>query len=128
MKPAIAPGIGSGLRIVVVAMVHRPRRLGPKDQLSDFALPDATVVLIDKPDLDPGAGTATYTVLCRVGAGNQRRTDFRHVEQREHIDAETLAKRSPTLAERNDEYHAQFVVVIPRVWRLLEQKCRHCAE
>jgi hypothetical protein len=56
-KPAITPGIGGDLRIVIVAVVHDPWRLGPKDQLSDFADTDAAVVLIDKPDFDAGART-----------------------------------------------------------------------
>ena len=128
MKPAIAPGVRSGLRIVVVAVVHGPRRLGAKDQLPDFAVTDAAIVFIDKPDFDAGARTAANAVLGRVGAGNQRRADFRHVEQREYVDAEALPKRSPGLAERNDEHHAQLVIAISRVRRLLEQKRRHRAK
>lgn len=38
VKPPIAPGIGSGLRIAVVPVVHCPRLLSPDDKLTHSAL------------------------------------------------------------------------------------------
>src|SRR6185437_16626791 len=97
MKPAIAPGIRCRLRIGVVAVVHRPGRFGAQDHLSDLAIPDEAVVLVDEANLDARTRPAADIFLDRVGPRDQRRADFRHVEDCEEIDAEALAYQPPAL-------------------------------
>ena len=73
VKPAISPCLGGGFRVLVVAMVHGPRRIGPQDELASFARSHLAIILVDHSSFDPWPRFTTGARLRWIGIRHHRR-------------------------------------------------------
>src|SRR5690348_17069365 len=70
VKPAVAPGVRSRLRVGVVSVIHGPWCFGAQDHLPDLAVLYSAVMLIDQSHLDARAWPSANIIFRRIGAGN----------------------------------------------------------
>ena len=125
VEPAIRPGLGGGLRVAVVAAVHRPGAIGADQHLADRADRHLAIVAIDQPHLDMRPHLSTGAALDRIGLRHDRRGNLGHVEDRVDVDPEAFGEGRRVVGERHHEGGAHAVVTVFRAGRALHQEGRH---
>ena len=128
MEPAIAPGLGRGLWVLVVAAIHGKGPVGADQHFANRANRHLAVILIDKPHIDAWAYGAAGAGLGGIGFGHDRRRDLGHVENRIDINAKALMEWARHLGQGHHKRRAHLVIAVGRAGRVLDQEGGHHAQ